>query len=137
MFGVIASSAGCKGPSHSSSSSNKHQSNHDNHQCRGSQDIKDRDTFITPEELFQIIANKRNAELINNRHKHSPRCIHSDHSFFTPQEKSGHHKNKESSSKKHGAFSINQAIGTSLSCVGGSQQFARELGIKASVAPKT
>ncbi|XP_021361249.1 uncharacterized protein LOC110455430 isoform X2 [Mizuhopecten yessoensis] len=92
MFGVIASSAGCKGPSHSSSSSNKHQSNHDNHQCRGSQDIK---------------------------------------------EKSGHHKNKESSSKKHGAFSINQAIGTSLSCVGGSQQFARELGIKASVAPKT
>ncbi|XP_060065666.1 uncharacterized protein LOC132545997 isoform X1 [Ylistrum balloti] len=137
MFGVIASSSGCKGPSSSSNSNSKHQSSHDNHQRRGSQDIKDRETFITPEELFQIISNKRNAELINNRHKHSPRCIHSDHSFFTPQEKQSHHKDKESSPRKYGVFSINQAIGTSMSCVGGSQQFARELGVKASIAPKT
>ncbi|XP_069141190.1 uncharacterized protein [Argopecten irradians] len=132
MFGVIASSSGCKGPSHSSSNSNnnKHQSNHDNHQRRGSQDIKDRETFITSKELFQIISNKRTAELINSRNKHAPRCIHS---IFTPQEK--HHKDKDS--RKYGVFSINQAIGTSMSCVGGSPQFVRELGVKASASPKT
>ncbi|XP_069141191.1 uncharacterized protein [Argopecten irradians] len=90
MFGVIASSSGCKGPSHSSSNSNnnKHQSNHDNHQRRGSQDIKEK-----------------------------------------------HHKDKDS--RKYGVFSINQAIGTSMSCVGGSPQFVRELGVKASASPKT
>ncbi|XP_060065667.1 uncharacterized protein LOC132545997 isoform X2 [Ylistrum balloti] len=92
MFGVIASSSGCKGPSSSSNSNSKHQSSHDNHQRRGSQDIK---------------------------------------------EKQSHHKDKESSPRKYGVFSINQAIGTSMSCVGGSQQFARELGVKASIAPKT